>query len=127
MGDKTPRLRMFAGPNGSGKSSIKDVLPTGMLGFYVNADEIEKVIRKQYYFDLGVFQLETTAEAILGFFHSSEFLKSAGLLPQAQQLTLMMENCILAASKSILTLPQCCLTLSAKNYSKQKFPLPLKP
>jgi predicted ABC-type ATPase len=87
MGDVTPRLRMFAGPNGSGKSSIKDGLPPGMLGFYVNPDEIEKVIRKEHYFDLKVFQLETTPEAILGFFRTSEFLINAGLLLQAQQLT----------------------------------------
>jgi predicted ABC-type ATPase len=87
MGDKTPRLRMFAGPNGSGKSSIKDDLPPGMLGFYVNPDEIEKVIRKQNYFDLKVFQLETTSEAILSFFCTSKLLIDDGFLLQAQQLT----------------------------------------
>jgi hypothetical protein len=36
-----PRLRMVAGPNGSGKSTIKSVLPSELLGVYLNPDEIE--------------------------------------------------------------------------------------
>ena len=39
-----PRLRMFAGPNGSGKSTIKSVVPAGLLGVYLNPDEIQKDI-----------------------------------------------------------------------------------
>ncbi len=86
MSKEVPRLRMFAGPNGSGKSSIKDALPANLLGFYVNPDEIEKVIRQQHFFDLAVYQLATSAPEILGYFCNSEFLINAGLLPQAQQL-----------------------------------------
>lgn len=41
---KTPRLRMFAGPNGSGKSTIKGMVPTELLGVYLNPDEIQKEI-----------------------------------------------------------------------------------
>lgn len=50
-----PRLRVFAGPNGSGKSTIKDVLPPQWLGLYVNADEIEKVLRASGRLDLAEF------------------------------------------------------------------------
>ena len=32
---------MFAGPNGSGKSTLKSVLPSALLGFYLNPDELE--------------------------------------------------------------------------------------
>lgn len=87
MSKDVPRLRMFAGPNGSGKSTIKDVIPAGLLGFYVNPDEIEKIIRKQLYFDLRVFNVKTTADAILEFFCTSNLLINAGLLPQAKKLT----------------------------------------
>lgn len=87
MSFATPRLRMFAGPNGSGKSSIKEGIPSNILGYYVNPDEIEKVIHKQGYFDLRVFKLESSAEEILTYFCTSDFLIKAGLLPQAQQLT----------------------------------------
>jgi predicted ABC-type ATPase len=39
------RLRIFAGPNGSGKSSLLDHIPKEVpLGYYINADEIEKLI-----------------------------------------------------------------------------------
>lgn len=39
-----PRLRMFAGPNGSGKSTIKSMVPDGLLGVYLNPDEIQQDI-----------------------------------------------------------------------------------
>lgn len=86
MGKDKPRLRMFAGPNGSGKSTLKDAVDGVPLGFYVNPDEIEKLIRTQQYFDLRGFQIETTSATILKFFCASEFLIKQGLLPQAQQL-----------------------------------------
>ena len=39
------RLRVFAGPNGSGKSSLLEQIPRSVtLGYYINADEIEKLI-----------------------------------------------------------------------------------
>ena len=49
MSQEMPRLRVFAGPNGSGKSTLKEVLPEGLLGVYVNADEIEKFIAAHGY------------------------------------------------------------------------------
>lgn len=38
-----PRILVFAGPNGSGKSTITGQYP--LVGQYVNADEIEKVLK----------------------------------------------------------------------------------
>ena len=43
------RMRVFAGPNGSGKTTIfKGILSENkvQLGVYVNADEIEQVLRE---------------------------------------------------------------------------------
>ena len=53
MSEPVPRLRMFAGPNGSGKSTIKDNLPQAWLGVYINADEIEKLIRANGFLSLA--------------------------------------------------------------------------
>ena len=83
-----PRLRMFAGPNGSGKSTIKDMLPSGWLGVYVNADEIEKVIRLDGGLNLADFEVNAEAGEFQAFFMGSTLLARAGLLFQAQQLTL---------------------------------------
>lgn len=41
-----PRIRMFAGPNGSGKSTIKEYLLPHYIGAYLNADELEKSLKK---------------------------------------------------------------------------------
>ena len=39
------RLRIFAGPNGSGKSNILQLLPSTVdLGYYINADDMERSI-----------------------------------------------------------------------------------
>ena len=52
------RLRIFAGPNGSGKSSlierVKGIIP---LGVYINADEIEKTIRKDNKLDFSDYKI----------------------------------------------------------------------
>lgn len=84
-----PRLRMFAGPNGSGKSTIKDMLPAQWLGVYVNADDIEKGIRATGCLNLSDFQVTAKAVALQEFLAASTLLAKAGLLAQAQRLTLV--------------------------------------
>jgi predicted ABC-type ATPase len=74
----TPRLRMFAGPNGSGKSTIKAVIEPALLGIYINPDDIEKEINQLGFLDLSVYEVKTSADEIINFFHSSTFLISAG-------------------------------------------------
>ena len=53
---KIPRLRMFAGPNGSGKSTIKNKLPSQLLGVYLNADDIELEISQTGQFDFSSYR-----------------------------------------------------------------------
>lgn len=60
MSEPTPRLRMFAGPNGSGKSTIKSVLASELLGFYINPDELQKAIEDCGAIDLAQFGIETS-------------------------------------------------------------------
>lgn len=88
MTTPVPRLRMFAGPNGSGKSTIKDMLPPEWLGVYVNADEMEKAIRSDGYLNLLDFGVPADAGELQAFLQASTLLATAGLLPQAQQLTM---------------------------------------
>lgn len=67
MSGSQPRLRVFAGPNGSGKSTLKEVLPESLLGIYVNADEIEKLIRAEGYLSLTEFSIEAMAVELSNF------------------------------------------------------------
>jgi ABC-type cobalamin/Fe3+-siderophores transport system ATPase subunit len=52
-----PRLRVFAGPNGSGKSTLLEILPPEWVGIYVNADDLERSIKRDGDFDLASFSL----------------------------------------------------------------------
>ena len=87
-----PRLRMFAGPNGSGKSRLKSVLPSALLGVYLNPDEIEAAIREQGFLDFSAYGVSTTADEALAFFSYSSFLKAEGLGEAAKKLTFANER-----------------------------------
>lgn len=83
-----PRLRMFAGPNGSGKSTLKDVLEPQWLGVYVNADDIEAVIKANGWFSLEPYGVQTTQNDLSAFLAASDFLRSQGLHESAQKIRL---------------------------------------
>lgn len=92
-----PRLRMFAGPNGSGKSTIKETLPPQWLGVYINADEMEKAIRSDGYLSLPSFEVMAETVELQAFLQASTLLAKEGLLPQAQQLTVVdgkVDSCV---------------------------------
>ncbi len=57
-----PRLRVFAGPNGSGKSTLLEILPPEWIGIYINADDIERSIKRTGELDLTFFELGEDAE-----------------------------------------------------------------
>ena len=79
-------MRMFAGPNGSGKSTIKSVVPSELLGVYLNPDEIEKEILDFGFLDVHAYGVETTRDEILSFFAKSTLLKNAELEDEAAGL-----------------------------------------
>lgn len=87
---------MFAGPNGSGKSTLKTVLPAKLLGVYLNPDEMEREMRTNGCLDLGGFGVETTAEAAKEFFGESVFLKEAGFVHAADQVSVAERRLIFA-------------------------------
>jgi len=78
---------MFAGPNGSGKSTLKTSLPPQLLGVYLNPDEIESSLRRDRYLDFSMFGVSAPASETRLFFTDSKFLREAGSLASASQLT----------------------------------------
>lgn len=46
MSDSIPRVRMFAGPNGSGKSTVIKGLDDRLSKLFLNADNLEKDLKK---------------------------------------------------------------------------------
>lgn len=56
---KNRRLRVFGGPNGSGKSTILEQIDSKYnIGYYVNADEIEKLLKSTQFVDLSNFGIQ---------------------------------------------------------------------
>jgi len=74
----TPRLRMFAGPNGSGKSTLNSIVSRELLGIYVNADEIEKEIKKSNLLDLSSYTIISDEKSVVSFFMHHPLLIKAG-------------------------------------------------
>ena len=72
-----PRLRMFAGPNGSGKSTLNNIVAKELLGVYINADEIEKEIKKLDFLDLSSYGITSDEATVLSFFEHHPLLIKA--------------------------------------------------
>jgi predicted ABC-type ATPase len=72
-----PSLTIFAGPNGSGKSTIKEgigqTLPN--LGFYVNADEIEVILKQKQQISFADFGIKATLISFIDFYNNSSWKK----------------------------------------------------
>ncbi|NHB58954.1 zeta toxin [Acinetobacter sp. 194] len=62
-----PRIRMFAGPNGSGKSTIIEYLSPRQVGAFLNADELEKVLKQTHRLDLSHYHSELSAQKLIHF------------------------------------------------------------
>ena len=75
---KVPRMRVFAGPNGSGKSTLNTVLPSYLLGVYLNADEIEAALTRQGFVDLACYGLESPLTGVQDFLTASPLFSKSG-------------------------------------------------
>lgn len=70
----TKRLRVFAGPNGSGKTTIiKSLLSEIPFGVYVNADDIESLLKESKVLLFNSYQLDISEVEIQNFFKTSSF------------------------------------------------------
>lgn len=88
------RLRLFAGPNGSGKSTINTVIPTNLLGYYLNPDEIEKEVKSCGYYDVRSLNLTTTQEEIVHFFGIHPLLKRIAEADSVQDIRFVQNEFI---------------------------------
>jgi predicted ABC-type ATPase len=68
------RMRVFAGPNGSGKTTIiKSLLAEIPFGVYVNADDIESLLKETGVLRFETYQLIVTQTQLQAFFKVSSF------------------------------------------------------
>lgn len=80
---KNKRLRIFAGPNGSGKSTLfKEFSKNFNPSYFVNADEIEKLLREKYFIDLDEFGLITSQSDLDKF---SKFQVAQSLIKKSKE------------------------------------------
>ena len=104
MKQTIPRMRMFAGPNGSGKSTMISKFlnekSKDLLGIYVNADDIEKSMRKSGIFEFKNYDLAISKEDIYQYLYKSELLKKAGLINDIDLLK-VDDNIVLFEEKTI--------------------------
>ena len=68
------RMRVFAGPNGSGKTTIIKKLQAEIpLGVYVNADDIEVLLKQTGVLLFNTYQLLVSNDMVQDFFRESTF------------------------------------------------------
>jgi predicted ABC-type ATPase len=67
-------MRVFAGPNGSGKTTIIKSLQSEIgFGVYVNADDIESLLRESKVLLFNAYQLDISEQKLQSFFQKSQF------------------------------------------------------
>ncbi len=68
------RMRVFAGPNGSGKTTIVKSLQSEIpFGVYVNADDIESLLKESKVLLFNAYQLTINQSELQSFFKKSQF------------------------------------------------------
>ncbi len=68
------RMRVFAGPNGSGKTTIVKSLQSEIpFGVYVNADDIERLLKESKVLIFDSYQLNIEETVLQNFFKASRF------------------------------------------------------
>ncbi|WP_028981449.1 hypothetical protein [Sporocytophaga myxococcoides] len=80
MASKEKRLRIFAGPNGSGKSSLFHDFSNKAdfkVGYFLNADNVEKELREKGFINLSELNLEVDKKSFQDFNKSSSLKRKA--------------------------------------------------
>lgn len=63
---------MFAGPNGSGKSTIIHYLEPHQIGAYLNADDLEKILKNKQSFSLLDYHPNLSANGLIQYLKSKQ-------------------------------------------------------
>ncbi len=86
-------MRVFAGPNGSGKTTIiKSLISEIPFGIYVNADDIETLLRESRVLLFNTFQLKVSELEIQSFFKNSQFAPIKRNEPDLWENLKVLEN-----------------------------------
>jgi predicted ABC-type ATPase len=98
------RLRIFAGPNGSGKSTILQLLPSTVdLGYYINADDIERCITQGHGISLKKYGVKANTEILYDFFEQSSFVKEKSDLDKLKSIFFVERNYLKIKSMADIT------------------------
>jgi predicted ABC-type ATPase len=96
------RLRIFAGPNGSGKSSLLERIPDSVpLGYYINADEIEKQIASNVGISLSIYGISSNNEIMYRFLENSDFVKIKSDLETMHNTFIIINNVLKTKTGSL--------------------------
>jgi predicted ABC-type ATPase len=102
------RLRIFAGPNGSGKSTLINKLQKNppssnfKLGYYVNADDIEKELNKNARIDFNIYGINSTTKQIQSYFKKSSFSPVKTSNPELWRIFTISENGLTISDKGMI-------------------------
>lgn len=95
------RMRIFAGPNGSGKTTIIKSLQAEIpFGVYVNADDIESLLRESKVLLFNTFQLTVSEDLLQTFFKKSQFAPVRRNEPDLWSKLSVKENVLHITTKS---------------------------
>ena len=98
------RLRIFAGPNGSGKSTILQLLPSTVdLGYYINADDIERSITQGLGISLKKYGIKANTDILYNFFEQSSFVKEKSDLDKLKSIFFVERNSLKVKSIQDIT------------------------
>lgn len=100
---KNRRLRVFGGPNGSGKTTIIELIKSSFdVGFYINADDIEKEVSLSGKFDLSSYNLDSIDPKLFdSFIQNHGMTKKAGSMGYKLDMRLNEENILVDNSTEV--------------------------
>ena len=97
------RLRIFAGPNGSGKSSLLDRIPQSVpLGYYINSDEIEKLIISGTGINLIAYGVSPDINDLKRFLKKSDFARKKSDIKRLVETLTISDNILQTVKSNLL-------------------------
>jgi len=97
------RLRVFAGPNGSGKSTLLKRIPeTVPIGYYINADEIEKRLISGKGVNLNDFGISSGNADLTSYFDHSVFATIKSDLGQLKSSFIILNGNLKTSDNGLL-------------------------
>ncbi|MCU0348548.1 MAG: zeta toxin family protein [Saprospiraceae bacterium] len=98
-GNPMNRMRVFAGPNGSGKSAVYNLVRQQYrIGYYVNADNIEKELREKGFIQLSDLGIQISPDQFQAYLSKTPYLQKSH--ESALNIQLTLSDNVLVCSKN---------------------------